>query len=338
MLGAPVAKRKQLQEYILNEIRLGRLRPGDRVYSRSAFMTKFGCARATVDQVISDLVGSRTLVAQKGRGTFVAGPATRKAGTRIAIAAPVLGHPSLPQLIVHGLLEALGGDREVRFFTYEDLKQPQAWESCKAQRGVVFVQPDAPHSPLLYEARAQGVPHLVLYRDPPESPFISIDNRGGIAALVDALYARGCRRIAYAGGRPGRYHAPEQRYSGYLEGLLRNRLPLDKSLAGLVNPGAEEKFLAELFRLPDKPDAVIAAELASGLVIKAAEARGLVMGRDVLLGQLDEVPANTYPFRVLSLRSIAEEVGREGARALPELIAAPGMKVQRYIAPDVVEQ
>lgn len=333
-----MAKRKQLQEYILNEIRLGRLKPGDRIYSRSAFMAKFSCARATVDQVISDLVGSRTVVAEKGRGTFVAGPAKRKPGTKIAIAAPVISQPSLPQRIVHGLLEALGGDRDVRFFTYEDLKHPQSWERCKAQRGVVFVQPDAPHSPLLYEARARGIPHLVLYRDPPESPFISIDNRGGIAGLVDALCARGRRRIAYVGSRPGRYHFPEQRYSGYLEGLLRNGLPLDKSLVGLVPPGAEDEFLATLFQAGNRPDAVIAAEISSGLVIKAVEACGLIMGRDVLLGQLDEVPANTYPFRVLSLRSIAGDIGREGAKVLLELIATPGMAVQKYIAPDVVEQ
>jgi DNA-binding LacI/PurR family transcriptional regulator len=333
-----MGKREQLREYILNEIRFGRLKAMDKIPSRTVFMDKFQCARATVDQVVSGLVGSKILVSEKGRGTYVAESGVRKKGKKISLAAPVLDHPSFSQRIIHGFLEHLGAQCEVLFFTYDELKQPQSWHDCRDQRGVVFIQPDVQQNSLLHEVRSASVPHLVLYRDPPESPFVSIDNRGGIAALVDALQAKGCRRIAYAGARPGRYHAPEQRYSGYLEGLLRNGLPLDKAIVGLFNPGAEKSFLRELFRLPQKPDAVIAAELQSGLVIKAAADVGLAVGRDVLLGQLDEVPPNTYSFKTLSLQSITGEIGRQGAEEFLRMLETPERSVQKYVTPGVVEQ
>jgi DNA-binding LacI/PurR family transcriptional regulator len=302
-------------------------------------MDKFACARATVDQVISDLVGSKTLTSERGSGTYVAGPVKRTAGKSISIVAPYIGSPSsMAQQIVNGFMEGLGNETQVRYFTYEELKHPRSWETCKAQRGVVFIQPDVQHSPLLDEARAQKIPHLLLYRDHPESSFVSVDNQSGVAALVDALVAQGRTRIAYASLRQGRYHFPEQRYAGYLEGLLRNRLAYNKEWAALTPSVGRDAFLKGLFKSGNTPDAVISADMPVGLIIKAAEDRGLIMGKDVMLACFDEVPPNTYAFPVLSLRTITAEIGREGAKTFFKLLQTPELILQQYIEPETIQQ
>ena len=333
-----MGKLETIRQFILDEIRLGRFKPGQKLYSRADFMKKFGCARATVDKVIADLAGGRVLVTVKGGGTFVARPARRKTGAKIAVAAPVLGHPSMPQEIIHGFLSALGAEQDVRYYTYDEIKHPRSWDACRSQRGIVFIQPDVQHSPLLNEARTLGIPHLVLYRDPPESPFVSINNTGGAARLVEVLHQKGCRRIAFMGLRQGRFNFPEQRYAGYLEGLLRCGLPLRAARVGLLAPGGERAFLDALFSLPEPPDAIIADLLPLGLVIEAASGRGLAAGRDLLLARIDEVPANTYPFPVVSLKKITTAVGAAGARAFLRLLERPGAALQEYITPPVVEQ
>jgi DNA-binding LacI/PurR family transcriptional regulator len=329
-----MSKRKIIREYILNEIRIGRFKPNEPIYSRSQFMSKFGCARATVDLVISDLVRAKTLVAERGRGTYVSDPPKRKTGRGISVC---VSDSAMGQDIIQSFLGELGGAFDLRYYTYDELKHAQSWENCKGQRFVVFIQPDVPQGPLLYDVRARGVQHLVLYRDPPESSFVSIDERGGIAAMVDALYRRGCRRIAYAGARPSRYYAPEQRYAGYLLGLLRNNLPFNQAWAGLFAPGAEKTFLDQVFSHELKPDAVIGANVVTVPFLQALRMYGLVPGKDFQVAIVDEVPADIFPFKITCQRSILGEVGRQGARAMLRMLEAPEERIQRYITPVVVE-
>ncbi len=337
-----VGKREQIRDYILEEIKLGRLCYGSQLYSRAVFMEKFACARATVDIVISDLIGSGVLVSEKGRGTFVADKNLRIQEENVAIVAPGLDNPhSMPKEIANGFMEGIGPKASVKYYTYNELKHPSSWESCKAQRGIVFIQPDTQHASLLYDARMRKIPHIVLYRDPSESPFVSIDNRSGVSALVTTLANRGCRRIAYLGLRQDRYNFPEQRYTGYLEGLLSNGLSMNKSHIGLVAHGMEASFINNLFQnAPFRPEALIVGEIPLGIVIKELNTLGLVAGKDIYLANFDEIPPNTYSFKVLSLKSVTHDVGINGATLFRKIIKNGERlaQAQLYITPTVVEQ
>ncbi len=240
--------------------------------------------------------------------------------------------------MANSFMDQLKMDFSMQQFGYEDLKQPESWEKCKANRGIVFIQPDMAQTPLLYEAQYLKIPHIVLYRDPPDSSFVCIDNYGAIAALVDDLYKRGCRRIAFAGTRQGRYHFQEQRYAGYLWGLLRNGLLFDQSIVGHVYEEDKALFLSQLFESGNRPDAVIACEFPLGIVISAAKEKGLEPGRDFVLANLDEVPENTYSFKVISPASITEKIGREGAKAFLRILDTPETLIRKFITPEIIEQ
>ena len=333
-----IGKRESLKEYLLNEIRLRKLKPGDKLYSRTEFMKRFCCARATVEHVISELKRKKILVGKNGSGTYVSKPPVRGAVTTIAIVRHTAVESYMGYEMARGFTDQLKADFTIQQFDYDDLKQPEAWEKCKANRGIVFIQPDVAHTPLLYDARYNNIPNINLYRDTPESSFVCIDNYGAISTLVDFLYKQGCRRIAFVGSRVSRYHFQEQRYAGYLQGLLRNGLPFDPSLVGHLYEEDVAPFLDRLFISGNRPDAVFVCEFPLGLIIKAAKINGLEPGRDVVLAYLDEVPPNTYSFKVVSPRSITEEVGREGAKAFMRILDAPNTLIRKFITPEVIIQ
>ena len=67
-----------LKELILSDIRSGVLSPGMRIPSRASFMNRCGCARASIDRAVEELVADGFLYSRQGSGTFVAEPQARE--------------------------------------------------------------------------------------------------------------------------------------------------------------------------------------------------------------------------------------------------------------------
>lgn len=57
---------------ILDDIRQGRLKKGDALYSRHQFMKRYGCSRGSIDTAIKELTGEGYLFSRQGAGTYVA--------------------------------------------------------------------------------------------------------------------------------------------------------------------------------------------------------------------------------------------------------------------------
>jgi GntR family transcriptional regulator len=68
---------KQLAAHLLDEIDGGRLAPGMRLPAEPELMQRHGVSRVTVRQAIALLARGGRLVAQRGKGTFVAGAVVR---------------------------------------------------------------------------------------------------------------------------------------------------------------------------------------------------------------------------------------------------------------------
>lgn len=328
-----MSKQETVKEFLLNDIREGNLKPGDRVYSRPVFMKRFKCARGTVDLALQSLIRANVLTSEKGRGTFVALRERAPATGHVAIVSRTQHALSLSNSILHGIMKTIGNSRKIAYFTYEDLKHPSSWEECKAQSVIIFLLPDVEHASFLAEARIKKVPHLAVYRDPPESPFVALDCVGGAANLVDALAKTGARKIAFAAWRQGRYQFAEQIYTGFLEGLLRNSLPLLKEFTGFCPVDQEEKLLKKIFGGADLPDALLFYGVAMGKITTWCGKTGLVPGRNFQLGNYNYVFPGDFSFPVMSPKPVEERIGEEAARAALELIDSPGAFPQIYITP-----
>lgn len=77
---------RQIASVLREQIKLGRVSPGDRLPSESALIEHYGVARMTVRQAIQELRGEGLVVAEHGRGVFVrsAPPVRRLASDRFA--------------------------------------------------------------------------------------------------------------------------------------------------------------------------------------------------------------------------------------------------------------
>jgi GntR family transcriptional regulator len=75
--SSPEPLYRQLADHLENEIRGGRLKPGDRLESEGLLTQRFRVSRITLRQAVADLVRKQLLVRKQGKGTFVTAPAVR---------------------------------------------------------------------------------------------------------------------------------------------------------------------------------------------------------------------------------------------------------------------
>jgi len=67
-----LSKVDTLKLKIIEDITLGFLQPGDKVYSRHQFMRRFTCSRGSIDKAVAALAKEGFLFSRQGAGTFVA--------------------------------------------------------------------------------------------------------------------------------------------------------------------------------------------------------------------------------------------------------------------------
>jgi len=329
-------KRAKLMDWILNEIRLGRLKSGDTAPTRFSLAKTFNCSRATADYVIKNLIQDNILVAEQGKGTFVA---SRRDGSLIDAIALINCNPlfSWSSEIEQGFLQGVGNNARVDRFSGNDIRLPSNWEACKSHKSLVFIMPETHHASFLEDLRLSRVPHLVLYRDFPESSFINIDHRAAGRAIVAALKAKGCCRLAWVSRTESRYKTPEERYAGFLEGLLEQGLAFRKEWSGFFLQHQEADYLRSLFSGPEKPDALLLAHASMGQAIKAIQEAGLVPGKDIQIAQMDEMEPGQYPFSILCAEKLTTRIGQEAARLLLQGEWPTKKPLQRFLTPDIVE-
>ena len=75
--SSPEPLYRQLASHLENEIRSGRLTPGDRLESEGFLTHRFRVSRITLRQAVTELVRKQLVVRKQGKGTFVTAPAVR---------------------------------------------------------------------------------------------------------------------------------------------------------------------------------------------------------------------------------------------------------------------
>ncbi|MBL8026043.1 MAG: substrate-binding domain-containing protein [Fibrobacteres bacterium] len=330
-------KRILMRNWFLEAIREGRFKPGQSIPTRYELAKTFNCSRATADFTIKTLIDEQILSASRGKGTFVRDTSGTQKTNTIAL---INGNPlfSWSHEIEMAFIEAIGRKRTINRFTSEDIIQPSEWEKCKSNETVVFVMPHAEHASYLHELRRRKITHLVLYRDPPESSFVNIDQAASARLMVKKLREKGCKKLAWVGITESRYKSPEERYAGYLEGLLLENLPFIQEWSGLSSTNTIESKLHQIFTKENHPDAVVAGQINLGPLIKAIYNAGLTPGKDIIIGSLDEVKDDVYPFPLLSVNSFTEETGRKAAEIiLNNIDSAKSNALRCYLNPEIKE-
>lgn len=179
----------------------------------------------------------------------------------------------------------------------------------------------------------QGIPHVCAGPPPDglDSPFVTVDGRGGALLALRHLLGLGHQRIGLI-MLPSDLAASEPRYQGYVAALEAAGLAIDPTL--IVETGYTQidgvTAMQELLDLPDPPTAVLACsdELAFG-AMHALHAAGCEVGRDVSLMGFDDAPmaAHTRP-PLTTLRYPRRDLGSHLARLLIGRIEDPARRQQ----------
>ena len=146
---------------------------------------------------------------------------------------------------------------------------------------------------LVEDLQNTSIPVVAMWHGSRESgiPTVSVDNRAGMAAIVDHLVGLGHRRIAFAGPRRlGDITEREEAYRASLERHgLAGRREYQQDASNDFGGGATAFDL--LLDLDEPPTAIVAPTdvLAIGM-LHAAQRRGLRVPGDVSISGFDDIP------------------------------------------------
>lgn len=166
--------------------------------------------------------------------------------------------------------------------------------------------------------------------------YVGVDDAGAAKAAVEALIAKGRRRIAIING-PEIFKYARQRYAGYAEALREAGLPADPALRARVaemNFDSSFAVARQMLLTPDRPDAILAvSDLLAAAVVKAASDENLRIPEDLSLISFD----NTYIAQlchpsVTAVNMPQFQLGYMATEVLAERIQNPHSKeARRYM-------
>jgi len=170
--------------------------------------------------------------------------------------------------------------------------------------------------------------------EPDRFSHVDVDNVGGAARAVAHLASGGRRSIATVTGRQD-VSAGHDRLRGYLDGLRAAGLPDDGALVepgDFTSEGGTRAMRALLSRRPGLDGVFVASDLMAVGVLQALAEAGRRVPEDVAVVGYDDDPvaAALHP-SLTSVRQPIEEMGREMARLLLDIIRTPERPVRKVL-------
>jgi DNA-binding LacI/PurR family transcriptional regulator len=203
---------------------------------------------------------------------------------------------------------------------------------------------------LIEDLQNTSIPVVALWHGSRESgiPTVSVDNRAGMAAIVDHLVSLGHRRIAFAG--PRRLGDITEREAAYVASLERHGLP---HRADYVQEASNDfaggaLALDRLMDLREPPTAIVAPTdvLAMGM-LHAAQRRGLRVPADVSISGFDDIPVAAVsvpalttvrmPTEAMVVAAIDLVIGPQVAGADLHPVMRPELVVRASTGPPAVQ-
>lgn len=146
----------------------------------------------------------------------------------------------------------------------EDLKRERAYVNNLISRGAdgLIVAPAGPDYEHLAELQRDGYPFVTLDRvfEDLDCDWVAVDNQGAARGLCEVLAERGCKRIAFLGGRMETSTA-RLRLEGYRAALRGAGLAFDQTRVHLSDFSVESgrRGAEQLLKLPVPPDGIFCA-------------------------------------------------------------------------------
>lgn len=305
---------KQISEQILAWIREGKLQPGDHLPSMNQLAIMLGMSRETAKKTYNLLVREKAVIAQRGKGVFIAG----KDGSAIKDILVIFDKQSIyNQILLQSMQEMLKG--MARFTILLHGQNPDVLEYCldsSLDRYDYYVV--SPHFPM--DASSQGKAAKLLSRIP-NRKLIMVDNwlrqvQGNYGVVYQDFRNDACSALAEvkdeivgSGGRLRIVVLPQSLYGSFILESVRDFAKLSGIRISVYKSVPEDW---------EKGDVVIVinSQLDSGLVELARHINSckLVPGKDVRIISYNEFPLNELVLGGLTVISTDfRQMGRTAA-------------------------
>lgn len=358
--NSPLPLYHQLKEIIKEQIRAGRLLPGQTIPSEIELTRTYKLSRYTVRQAISDLVAEGILRRVHGTGTFVsdsrkpAGIRAAKGRGSIGVIVPYLGDFFISEILA-GIEQITDGSNYNLIFcnSDNDMAEQARHINTLSREGVegliVFPVENAPYDETIARLAGEGFPLMLVdryYDNIGGYDFVGCDNRKGVYQAIDHLFELGHQHIGFITHPFLSTTSVRERLEGYKEAIERHNLHFDESLV-VTYPSrlVEENTMASeldddlryepILRLldrRDRPSAVFALnDFVAIDVIKVCKRHGIRIPEDLSLVGFDDIEMARY--LEVPLTTVAQpkrEIGVAAARILLERIEAGHMPGKQW--------
>ena len=349
---------QQLRDILVEQIRNGMLRPGDKVASERELTRQYGVSRATVRNTVLGLAAEGLVTRSVGSGTYV----VPDAGTRAALEGEtgtiglLVGRQHVPvhrirddfyyYKVMEGVQVELAASRQHLLFSYLDDDEQENARIVAGLEGKVdgVLLAEAGSSRLVEEIHARGLPCVLINPsiEDIDQRFdsLGVNNRSGAHKAIAFLAGLGHRRIGCLRG-PAASQAAQDRFDGYCRALSEAGIGFDASLVVEVEGWTAEEGAAAARGLQARRRDFTALFCASDTLALGAMAvlggAAVVPGRISVIG-FDDISLASHSVPPLTtVRSPTFELGRLAGRQLLARIRNPSLLVSGVLlSPDLV--
>ncbi len=326
-----------------NAIRLGRLKPGERLPSEADLMRDYGVSRITAGRALRDLQAAGLVHRRVGSGTYVTYDAG-DSGHAFGLLIPGLGDTEIFEPICHGMMASplarhhalVWGSAPAATMSTE----VRAWQLCEQfiARGVagVFFAPlemtsgaTAVNRRIANALRAARIPIVLLdrplapYPDPGDCDLVGLDHRHAAHILTRHLVTLGCQRVAFV-GRPDGAHTVDEREAGYREALYLAGHPIDRARIHRIDPA--DAGLVGVLATQQVDGIVCANDKTAGYVMKALIQSGRRVPADVRVVGIDDVGyATLLPVPLTTVRQPTLQIGESAFLVMLDRVNRPDL-------------
>jgi len=338
-----VVTSKSLAIELGERIASGEFAPGTRLPSGDELARQLGVNRNTVHRAIEELQRQGLVVRRKGSGTVVAS-ISKTSHARVALLvdgySPAHNFPSGD--LLRGIQDRLGDECTlvIADSKHEASLEDRQLEKLSRETDGIVVYPTAPDQPggKLRELIEGGFPVVVLDRAVRDAAVDTVmtDNRGAARGAVEALIARGHRRIGFLSFDKFQFNSVEERFEGYREALGTAGLAESPELIRWLPIGSDVKMsvfhqlvhdsLFTLRHMEDPITALFCVEDQIGCaVVPVCERLEMALPGDLEVATFHDWHPMTLrtPWNVHRIVQRKRQMGHEAASLLLDRIASP---------------
>jgi len=329
-------KHERLKRYFVEELRVGRLKPGQAIPTEQSLMDTLGVARATIRQAMASLENEGLIRRVQGKGTFVEDDVRRKLkrGQDIfALIVPETREAFYPSLL-HGFEVAASGIDYQTIICNTDNNVDQqgniVLQLLDKEVGGVAINPcDGRQTPAfqIRQLQKHGIPVVLCHRgvEGVTAPLLALPFLQMARLEGDALVEHGHQRIAFFTTKGA--STATVSLAGLRESLRKGGRDFSLEVVEIEDrpiPRREEMCwaaLQNLFSKPSPPTAIVASfDSLAELIYLLLPRLGLSVPRDVsLIGEGGTWRESPMSRRLTSVVIDELAIGRKAVELLHEM-------------------